>query len=635
MYLDARLQTLQNGRSGLRQFGGLNETYGCSAAEYAAGCNFSSRDWPALSCRLARLRLWEVEGINGLYHLNGTLTIHGTTLEYKPDDAAGNTVIIAEELEDSKKQLAGMGTSVLIWPDKKIFNTADGTLESIEAGWSATGVRFELCDEDGTTYEIPQAGTSLPKDTEDSPLSDGQLYLQAKNEANLYAGSSSLQQYSVSLESWSEVSLDYCKISCEGIGANFAQWDTATLAGVAETIKANLGADLDEDKIIYVQDADSIVVSISGWEKATHHWAVYVQNYASVQRTTPDGVTETVNSETQQAVSLARTAPEMEYLCECDNRVWGCASGENVIYACKLGDPKNWYSYRGIASDSYAVTVGSDGAFTGAASCMGYALFFKENALHKLYGSKPSDYQVTSLRCRGVAKGAAGSLTVINETLYYLSAEGVMAWGGGLPEKVSAALARDTTATAARAVGGQLDGRYYLHIETAEGSRRLLVYDTERGLWHEESPMGQEMCSTGRQLYLWDGTAIWAADPTREAGAAEAGAAEGMEGDFGFEWVSGDIGLDTPDDKYISRVTLRLDAEQTSRVKVAASYDGGRWEELGGAKAAERRLRLDLPLAPRRYDTLRLRISGRGRVVLRSVAFTQAAARGNMIQNTL
>ena len=38
---------------------------------------------------------------------------------------------------------------------------------------------------------------------------------------------------------------------------------------------------------------------------------------------------------------------------------------------------------------------------------MGYALFFKENTLHKLYGSKPSDFQLSSLRCRGVAKGAA------------------------------------------------------------------------------------------------------------------------------------------------------------------------------------------------------------------------------------
>lgn len=123
-----------------------------------------------------------------------------------------------------------------------------------------------------------------------------------------------------------------------------------------------------------------------------------------------------------------RRVPDLEYLTECDNRVWGCSSSENVIYACKLGDPTNWFSYRGIAADSYAVTVGSDGPFTGAATCMGYALFFKENTLHKLYGSKPSDFQLSSLRCRGVARNAARSLCVLNETLYYLSSDGVMAW---------------------------------------------------------------------------------------------------------------------------------------------------------------------------------------------------------------
>ena len=39
---------LANTRQLLRAFGGLNETYGCSEAEYSAGVNFSTRDFPAL-----------------------------------------------------------------------------------------------------------------------------------------------------------------------------------------------------------------------------------------------------------------------------------------------------------------------------------------------------------------------------------------------------------------------------------------------------------------------------------------------------------------------------------------------------------------------------------------------------------
>lgn len=628
MYITPQLNRLQNSRSELRQFGGLNETYACSEAEYQAGLNFSSRDFPALSTRTPRRKMWEVEKLHGVYHLNGLLTVYGTTLEYTPDDATEPAVTIEGQLTDTEKQMAGMGTSVLIWPDKKIFDTATGAMKNIEAEWEGIDVTFELCDAEGTTYNIPagSAGTELPK----SGLADGKLFLLAKSAENLYAGSSTLQQYSVSLESWSEIVLDYCKISCDGIGSKFEQWDTVTLSGVAQVIRDNIGPDLEDDKIIYAKDLDSIVVPISGWEKATFHWAKYVQNKNGVQRTTPDGASEAVAAEEQENIKLARTAPDMDYLCENDNRVWGCASGENVIYACKLGDPTNWYSYRGIASDSYAVTVGSDGAFTGAASCMGYALFFKENAMHKVYGSKPSDYQVTNLRCRGVAKNAYKSLCVINETLYYLSTEGVMSWDGSFPGKVSATLARDTTAKVTRAVGGQLDGRYYLYTETAEEDPRLLVYDTERGMWHEETPAGQEMASTGRQLFLYDGSAMWAVDPSRETDGSE----EGMETALEFDWISGDMGLDVPDDKYISRVTVRLDASEESQISVLFSFDGGNWEKVVSKHTGKRWQRIDLPIPPQRYDTIRLRLQGKGSITLRSIAFTMAKSVGNITQKT-
>ena len=41
---------LPNSRSLVRAFGGLNETYSCSEAEYSAGVNFSARDFPAGNC---------------------------------------------------------------------------------------------------------------------------------------------------------------------------------------------------------------------------------------------------------------------------------------------------------------------------------------------------------------------------------------------------------------------------------------------------------------------------------------------------------------------------------------------------------------------------------------------------------
>lgn len=63
----------------LRAFGGLNETYGCTEAEYSGGMNFSARDFPALSTRLPRRQAAELAGLNGMYHLNGLLTVCGRT----------------------------------------------------------------------------------------------------------------------------------------------------------------------------------------------------------------------------------------------------------------------------------------------------------------------------------------------------------------------------------------------------------------------------------------------------------------------------------------------------------------------------------------------------------------------------
>ena len=53
---------LQNSRSLVRVFGGLNETYACSEAEYSAGVNFSARDFPALSTRKPRRKLMTAAG---------------------------------------------------------------------------------------------------------------------------------------------------------------------------------------------------------------------------------------------------------------------------------------------------------------------------------------------------------------------------------------------------------------------------------------------------------------------------------------------------------------------------------------------------------------------------------------------
>ena len=614
---------VKNTRDLLRAFGGLNETYGCTEAEYSGGMNFSARDFPALSTRLPRRRLQELAGLNGMYHLNGLLTVCGQDLVYTPDEAPAQPFTVKNAVADSRKTMVGIGTKILIFPDKVAFDTADGSAAPLGAAWEAgsLSVSFAPCDASGNTYEVKDKGTKEPEHPQ-----DGQLFLKLNEPDKPYSAENTLEVYSEASGNWTVIPLDYCLVTAEGIGAEFRVWDTVTLTGTGAE-QAGQWAGLDGDRIVYgVTETTLRLRADPGGE---HFYGRLVHNGSSVVWVSMDG-TQREEYFPAEGVKVERRVPDLEYLTECDNRVWGCSSSENVIYACKLGDPTNWFSYRGIAADSYAVTVGSDGAFTGAATCMGYALFFKENTLHKLYGSKPSDFQLSSLRCRGVAKGAARSLCVINETLYYLSPDGVMAWDGSIPTKVSTALDPARLRNVKSALGGALDGRYYLHLVRGSGEAqavRLLVYDTERGLWQEEDVCSYEMAGSGGQLYLWDGKAIWAADADREENWQQAG---GVEDGVSFELVSGDIGLDSPEELYLSRLTLRLEAEVKSRIEVAVSYDSGAWETLAQLTADGRRC-FDVPFVPRRCGSLRFRLKGRGQLTLRSLTRTSAAAKGGIL----
>lgn len=627
--MDARnLNILQTGRQMLRAFGGINETYGCSEAEESRALNFSSRGYPALQTRAPRRKTREVKDVNGMYHLNGLLVCRGTTLEYTPDDSETRegAVVLEHALTNDRKALTGMGTKVLIWPDKKAFDTETGELSELGAVWEIgeAGMTVTPCDTEGKIYTPGSVGENEPEAPE-----DGQLFLKGDPETP-YGMDSVLLKYSTKNKKWQEIMLQSLRIHCPGLGAAMKENDTVTLSGVPQRVCDALAKGLNGEISISTLDGDDIITALALPEKSDRYYGSWTVLRSGTAWQSLDGkVTE--NEAADAPVKAERRVPDLDFVTEQGNRVWGCSRKENSIYACALGDPTNWYSYRGIASDSYAVSVGSDGAFTGAASCLSYILFFKENCIHKLYGSKPSDYQMSSVRCRGVAAKAAGSLCVIAETLYYLSPDGVMAWSGSLPAKVSGALDTGKLTAADWAMGGQLDARYYLYLHRradGDGSGRLLVYDTEKGLWHEESPAGTEMVSTGQQLYLWDGSALWAAGSDRETEGEE-------EANLRFEAVTGDIGMSVPDDKYISRVTLRLDALAHTVVTVAVSYDGGAWETVGSCAVTQERQRVNLPFVPRRHDLMRLKFSGTGQMTLRSMAFTAADAAGARVNGAV
>lgn len=634
------LYSISTGKSIQTAFGGLNESYACAEAEFTEMKNFSSRGYPALQTRTPRRTMRAMGRCNGMYHLNGLLLCEGTTLRYTEDSeddvataAAGGEIVLENAVTDSEKIMIGMGTKILIWPDAKSFDTATGKLEALSAAWSQTGtVTIAPCDAGGKTYTVSSVGT-----TEPSGPADGTTFLKQNSSSSKWAYVNVLEQYDAKSGKWAEILLNSVKMTLPGLAAaGFRKGDTITVEQVPGLVEEYLAEGVNGEVTIEQMDGDSIVLTGSPKTESTRYYGSFTMTAGGTTWKSMNGSESATAGGT--TITARRRVPRLEYVTENANRVWGCNSEENVIYSCKLGDPTNWYSYRGIASDSYAVNVGSDGPFTGAATCMGYVLFFKENCLHKLYGSRPADYQLVSVQCRGVAKQASKSMCVLAEVLYYLSPDGVMAWDGSLPVKISGGLDNTWLMNVRGAVGGVLDTRYYLHLRVpGRNETRLLVYDTERQLWHEEdtaaeeNASGWEMCSTGRQLYQWDGVNLWATEPEREADRDTDAAKANLEQKVGFEAVSGDIGLNIPADKYINRVFLRVDALTYSVVELQASYEGGAWETLGQAAVLNKYTRVNLPFVPERHDTMRLRIKGTGQIAVRSIAFSMAESRGNRV----
>ena len=301
---------LANTRQLLRAFGGLNETYGCSEAEYSAGVNFSTRDFPALSTRTPRRKLRALTGLNGMYHLNGLLTVCGRDITYTPDDAAAPAVAKLDAVTDGRKALVGIGTKILIFPDKLAFDTADGSVTALGALWTAAGksVTFAPCDAAGKTYQVEAFGREEPAEP-----ADGQLFLKVEDADHPWRYDSTLEMYSKNSGSWAAIPLEYCRITAAGLGKLFRQWDTVTVQGAAAEA-AGQSPELNGDQIVYDVGEDWLRVRCT--PQGEYFYGTLVQNAAAAQWQSMDGKQHR-SVEAAQTVSMERRVPELDFVTGC------------------------------------------------------------------------------------------------------------------------------------------------------------------------------------------------------------------------------------------------------------------------------------------------------------------------------
>ena len=319
------------------------------------------------------------------------------------------------------------------------------------------------------------------------------------------------------------------------------------------------------------------------------------------------------------ALQVILPIPELDYICEKDNRLWGVSNkadnevydpqtGEyrhytsRVLYASALGLPHRFFDFDGTAADSYQVAVASEGDFTGIIGYSDSVVAMKEDKVYRVFGDDPAAYQLYEYTIPGCAKGSHASLQIIGEILYYAGRNGIYAYDGSAPHLMSYPLG---DATYENAVAGTDGVRYYLSVKEGE-TWNLFVYDTVHGIWTRED----ETQAVG--FALVDGILYMAAGGNLYKLEQDSG--ENVSWSASFEALK----EDTLQRKRWKWLRLRIRLEDGAWMKVYYTPDNGEKtlaEQLSGAGTYT----VSLPLTPMRCDRLTIDLEAQGRGQVRAM----------------
>ena len=587
------LQELTRYRDMTTVFGGYNHQLSCQDGEFYDMKNMTAQYYPILSPRQNRGIVRKMNNPQGILDKEELMWIDNGKLYVDGEEIALNGVTISSDASMCPKTMAKMGAYIVIMPDKIWYNADSGECGYMESSYelaSGKKVTFTLCNVDGAPITWHDAAYY-----EENEPKNGDYMMTNVN------GKTSLKVYSSTTSVWATVSTTYMQISAEGIGKMFDKDD-----GVKITI------DNSSAKWTY---ASNIFVNDDGEGKLSTN--------TTIMDKTDDCITIIAilneNKEfTNLPIKVERKVPDMAFVTECNNRLWGCSKDGHEIYCCKLGDVKNWNCFAGIATDSWAVTIGSDGKFTGAITYLGYPIFFKEDCLIKISISATGAHQTKETRCRGVQKGSERSLAILNETLFYKSSTCVCVYTGSLPASISDQLG---DVRYSEAVAGTIGNRYYISMKDRDGVSHLFVYDQKSGLWcREDNTEALYFCKHGDDLYYIDekdntmksvrGTLLYDVEEKQ------------TEGKFDWFVESGTIGYTMTDNKYISRINARISLDFGTNVDFYLQYDSsGVWEHKFNMSGKGTKT-FTVPVIPKRCDHFKYKIVGKGGCKVHSITKT-------------
>lgn len=653
-------------------FGGLNKSFRIAENELSDSYNMTSDDAPVLSVRKKRavLRYLDENGTPKIPALAGGVSDMAIINDSVAILTLNGNLFYQNQLVplgvDNNKMLR-FGSSLFCYPSGVLVTIHRKESEDDEITVEKTEKSVELLSEDDTESSgtvgvfrfLPSCEDAIGKNysiafpplvTPSDPKIGDYAYFATGD-------STGLKRYNGS--DWESVQSTLIRVSAEYVVPD-SDNEIATLY-LGDKFKTN-------DVIFFSGDSSNKLNSAFhvAYAHETDDPCIYL--------------TGVIDKMIESSGKMEKKMPAIDYAVEHNGRVWACRYGENAdgefvneIYASALNDPTNWFRYNGTSQDSYAVSITSEGEFTGAAVIGGYVTFFKEDCYHRIYGSYPSDFQLFTQPCIGIQTGSADSLAICNGVAYYKSSVGIMQMADSFPLLISRSLGTDIYSDA---IGGTDGYKYY--VSMSDGEKRLLyVFDYRNQVWHtENSPDNlikmiryrnsimyacsgyteetealieakkreyEEASAVNKltkylellKLMLNSSYEVNLIMPSsseiRKPNLPSLSSGESTlvsEDDFKWHFETGDIGYSYYDKKYLDKITARLWLSPYARADISVLYDSvGLWKDVGTIPGSGTVKVYNVPIRPERCDHFRIRFSGIGDVKL--LNFVQFFAEGS------
>ena len=152
-------------------------------------------------------------------------------------------------------------------------------------------------------------------------------------------------------------------------------------------------------------------------------------------------------------------------------------------------------------------------------------------------------------------------------------------------------------------------------MQDVAGEWVLFVYETENRLWHIEDGLHADaFCSCRGEMYC--------IEHDSKKILALLGSGTAYEEDIEWMVETGEVGISSPDMKYVSRLTIRMSMDIGAVMKIFARYDlENEWKLLGEIQGTSLRS-FSIPVMPRRCDYLKLKLEGTGMCKIYSITKT-------------